>query len=415
LGNLDDTNRIHCLSEIIAKKLNYRERFADGIFYKRDIKNANFFKKIVAPPVNKRDLPYDSRFSNSITQTQFENFYKPVYDNENLNILGDFLDKSGITFGLEFETCTGFVPNRICYKYGLLALRDGSIQGLEYVTVPYSGRKGLYALRNVCLELAKRTKFDQSCALHLHLGGLNRDEESILSSYILGYLLQDEFFIMQPAYKKGGMGVKNKDFCKPLGSNVFNAVNKLSKGATSILSNFKHFFNFVSDGHDYAHYSNKLSKIDSHPSDPSGNHKWQIRSRYRWLNFVPIIFGNKQTLEFRQHTATFNFEKIINFLISNAIFIKIAGDSKKDILNKDSKLHKSLLKDASNNISIISDEIVSKFPELRTIKFRNDMYNNIRKEIMSTLRKNDDISGSTEGSYDKRIKTKLDPKFWGCE
>lgn len=415
LGNLEDGEKIHCISEVIAKNLTYRECFSDGVFYQRDLKNANFFKRIVPPPVNKRDLPYDSRFSNSITQTQFENFYKPVYDNTNLNILGDFLDKQGITFGLEFETSTGFVPNRICYKYGLLALRDGSIQGLEYVTVPYSGKKGLYALRNVCLELMKRTKFDQNCALHLHLGGLNRDEESILSSYILGYLLQDEFFIMQPAYKRGGLGVQNKDFCKPLSPKIFEDVNTLRKGETSILSNFKRFFNFVSDGVGYSNYNNKLSQIDSHPSDPSGNHKWQIRSRYKWLNFVPIIFGNKQTLEFRQHTATFNFEKVINFLFTCAMFIKASGEYKSEMLKKDSKLYKSLLKDPSNNLTIISTKILSKFPELRGIKNRNDIYNNIRKEIMSKLKKNSDVSGSKEYTYDKLISNKLDPKFWGNE
>ena len=40
-----------------------------------------------------------------------------------------------------------------------------------------------------------------------------------------------------------------------------------------------------------------LDNIISHPSDPNGNQKWNIRPRYLLFNIIPLIFGNKQTIE----------------------------------------------------------------------------------------------------------------------
>jgi hypothetical protein len=59
-----------------------------------------------------------------------------------------------------------------------------------------------------------------------------------------------------------------------------------------------------------------------HPRDGSNNfdHKWNIDMRYCHTNLINLLFGKRGTVEFRLHTASFNKDKIINWLfIVNAI------------------------------------------------------------------------------------------------
>ena len=57
--------------------------------------------------------------------------------------------------------------------------------------------------------------------------------------------------------------------------------------------------------------------------DEDGKHKWQIPGRYHWVNFVNLLFYNKnKTLEFRFLQPTTNYHKIINWIyILNAIVL----------------------------------------------------------------------------------------------
>lgn len=408
---VDKGTKKHCISETIAKSLKYREQFSTGLFYPRENNNANYFTKLTKPPISKTNLPYDSRFATNLTTVQYDKFFNPTFSNENLNKLGDFLESNGITFGVEFETSIGYIPDRLCYKYGLIALRDGSIGGLEYVTIPYSGRKGLYALKGVCEELSKRTNYDLKCALHIHLGGIKRNMTNILSSYILGYLTQDNFFNLQPPYKSGGSGIKSKDYCNPLDSSLFKSINSKVNNS-NIKNEFSKLFSFVSDGRTFDEYDYDLNKVKSHPSDPEGTRKWQIRSRYRWINFVPIIFGNKKTIEFRQHDATFDFFKVVNFLFNCATFIKIANDYKEDVLNDASDLYKSLKQTPLDSIKIMNSFLLKKCnSELKDIVKHNNEYNKIRANIMKELKDSGDIIGKNTSRYNKMYND-LNLKFW---
>ena len=51
------------------------------------------------------------------------------------------------TYGLEFEPSQGYIPEPICFRDGLIPLRDGSISGLEYSTVILEGDNGLSLLK----------------------------------------------------------------------------------------------------------------------------------------------------------------------------------------------------------------------------------------------------------------------------
>jgi len=59
------------------------------------------------------------------------------------------------TFGLEYETSVGIIPEDICFRDGLIPLRDGSISGNEYSTVVMAGNDGFNLLHQQLKTLRK--------------------------------------------------------------------------------------------------------------------------------------------------------------------------------------------------------------------------------------------------------------------
>ena len=70
-------------------------------------------------------------------------------------------------------------------------------------------------------------------------------------------------------------------------------------------------YNFLSDGN--ADWDNSFTK--PHPNDPRRDRKWEVHSRYYFVNFINMLFGkNIKTVEFRVHNATTNIDKLVNWL-----------------------------------------------------------------------------------------------------
>lgn len=317
--------------EVLKNNLNYREQLSTGDFVHISLISSKEFNKILKPKNEyKTSLPYDSR---GITDNHSD-IYNYLYNsnlNNNCNKLGEYLND--LTFGLEFETTSGFVPERITKKLGLIPLRDGSISGIEYVTVPLKEGKGVQTIVDVCKELNKRTIFDNSCALHLHIGGIPRTPEFILAFLKINSWLQNDIFSLFPLYKKYNMGIKNKNYSKPY--DIFDIFNKLDPiiNKDNINKNFDVLIrNLTSDKASYSDYKNDIKNICSHPADPQDNQKWNIHTRYFFYNFIPLIFGNKQTIEFRIHTPTFNSYKVLMFLLFNSMLIKFTKEHQTTIL-----------------------------------------------------------------------------------
>lgn len=320
----------YCLNEelLLDNKL-YRERLSNGEFYHIDLLDAKEFNKLKPPRQEyKTSLPYDSR--NVIKQ------YIQDYNNLEVNISKNIKDYSKIlgdlSFGLEFETIAGYIPDRLLSKTGLIPLRDGSIQGLEYVTVPMSGEKGLQTIVNATKILKQRTIYDETCSLHLHLGNVPRIKEFILAFFKVSCAIQDEIFSMFPLYKKYNFGVKNKNYSKPFP--VFELTSQMDTtiNSSNIDKNFNVLYEYLSMGQRFSDVNNDLDRVEVHPADPSNNAKWGIRTRYYNHNIIPLIFGNKQTIEFRIHTPTFDINKIIPFIIMNATIVNFTIKYQKEIL-----------------------------------------------------------------------------------
>ena len=210
------------------------------------------------------------------------------------------------TFGLEFETSMGFIPEELCFKNGLVPLRDGSISGTEYSTIVLSNKHGAVfgteLLQQQLLLLRERCYFNKECALHIHMGGFPVEPKAIYILHIIEKKLEDSLYegilprlsFQTSRYKKNG-----KDYCMRLPD--FYSFNDLFKYYTAM------------------NYMGSLSQ--PHPSDTAREQKWRIATRYFGLNLINMLcYSGPKTVEFRFLRPTFNYRKIrLWLLIFNAI------------------------------------------------------------------------------------------------
>lgn len=353
---LPSGERRRCIgSEVMKDNLDYREILSSGDYdFIGNMKAREFSVKRKPSSDYKNSLPYDSKGIIGRNMENYNKLYTPSKPLENeseiLKIIKD------LSFGLEFESIAGQIPKNICNKLGLMPLRDGSISGIEYVTIPLSGSKGISNIIDSVYELNRRTKYDDSCAMHLHLGNVPRTPEFLTAFFKLTLGVQDEIFKMFNLYKKYNFKYKNKNYSAPY--DTFRLLSKLDPVITdkNLIKNFDVIFTELSEGYPLRNFGDTgdLSKIDHHPRDPHGNQKWNISSRYHIHNLIPIIFGNKQTIEFRIHTPTYDIDKIMAFLCINSILVNFCIQNTKQILDGTIDSHTYSLTNIINNYGIVN-------------------------------------------------------------
>jgi hypothetical protein len=410
-----DSEIIYAINEdILINNYEYREKLNDGCYYHISLISSFDFKRIQTPENSyKTSLPYDSK---GITDKHLQ-MYNYLYDSKISNNTQDFsVLLEDLTFGLEFETIKGYVPERITKKLGLIPLRDGSITGLEYVTVPFKGAKGLQTLNDISKELEKRTIFTHQCSLHLHLGNVPRTPEFILAFFKLTLSIQEELFSLFPMYKKYNLGIKNKNYSSPY--NVYNLLSKMdpSIDKNNLNSNFSILLDYLGEETGfYETNDNDLKNIKYHPRDPSGNQKWNIKTRYFFHNFIPLIFGNKQTIEFRIHTPTYDINKINFFIGLNSILINFCKNNTEIILKDPNFLinNSKLIKIIENHLLFTDKNSVLKKNKKLSINafydyFKNTIY--YRKNAVETLTRQGNIIIEENDIYVKPIINWNDPK-----
>lgn len=215
-----------------------------------------------------------------------------------------FINELPYTFGLEFETAGGYLPQHQLYELGLIPLRDGSISGIEFSTVVLQGNMGLNLVKQQVEALDKHTIFDKDCSLHIHFGNFRLDGEVLLNvnnlfcnSDLKKYL--PEYTFSTHLYKSN----TDKNYCEY--NNKFRTFSEM----------YLYFVgkNFYGDLH------------QPHPRDLSGTRKWNIKTRYKAVNFVnALCYSNPKTIEYRMLRPTYNFDKILGWLFIYGAFIKYA-------------------------------------------------------------------------------------------
>jgi hypothetical protein len=325
-----NNNLYPCMNSQILENTNFLEDLnTNGYYHRQSIKSSSFSRIGNIPNGFKNNLLYDSRDLTKKQTKIYNELYNPVYA-DSITKYGDVL--KGLTFGLEFETVNGYVPQRLCDKLGLIPLKDGSIQGLEYVTIPLQHAKGMQTIIDSVKELSKRTIYNKDCSLHLHIGNIPRTEEFFLALFKILCLMENSMFDLFPVYKKYNYGVKKKHYTKPftMGESMYLLDRKID--SSNIKQNFDILYRYLSMGQSYNDVNSNLANVNYHPSDPQGNAKWNIRTRYHWVNLIPLLFGNKQTIEFRLHTPTYDVDKILNYLVICGALINFVKENTAKIL-----------------------------------------------------------------------------------
>lgn len=243
-------------------------------------------------------------------------------------------DSLKYSFGLEFETCCGYVPMHECLDKGLIPLRDGSIAGIEYVTIPFSGSEGISRLKSVVDILRETTAFDKECALHIHFGGFPVKEDKIYALYKLLYGLQQPMNYMfgwDWAYNTQRYKRNEKNYCSSL----------------PYLNSFEELYSYLV-GRPY--FGNLYQP---HPYDLENHSKWNIRSRYYMCNFINMLCFNKaKTIEFRFLRPTYHWGVIQFWIYLFNNILQYAEQYTKEIIatNVDDINYEKLILDLSKDI-----------------------------------------------------------------
>tara|TARA_R110000851_G_scaffold315229_2_gene477563 strand:- start:11122 stop:12870 length:1749 start_codon:yes stop_codon:yes gene_type:complete len=386
-------NKIYiCLNEELVKNCkNFEEAISNGIYYERNsVPALNFTEPVSCSKEYKFGLTYDSKGLTKPWSLRHDKLYKPIIFpqvEQFHHVLKD------LSFGLEFETTKGKIPDDKCHRLGLIPLRDGSIEGLEYVTIPLQGKLGIQTVIDSVEQLKKRTRFDNNCALHIHIGNLPRTEEFFIALYKVLFRIQEEIYDMFPFHKYKNLGIKKKHYTKPLPlATMLKLDTKIS--SKNVKENFDHIFRFLSMGSSYADSGNHLDNVTAHPSDPAGTSKWNIKTRYHWVNLIPLLFGNKQTVEFRIHTPTHDTNKVINYLFLCATIINFTKENTSKIIKNSALIANLTVHDILLNT--IGKEDVQITKEL-------SRYIDSRKEFISRRTRDGDlVANEDEFSYRSR-------------
>ena len=211
------------------------------------------------------------------------------------------------TFGIEYETACGMIPEHLCFRDGLIPLRDGSITGVEYSTTVLKKENGINLIRQQLETLNEYTEFNKECALHMHLGGFPVRGSYTFSLYSLFFLLQEDIkkYCNEWVYNTSQYKNSRKDYCKRLPE--FESFREMYENMVGIK------------------WSNSMRK--PHPNDVDRSHKWNIATRYYNVNFINMLcYESPKTIEFRFLRPSFNFTKIYTWLLVFNAILKTAEE-----------------------------------------------------------------------------------------
>jgi len=408
------------LNEKIAEKLGYIESIGDGFFYPKDEiteedKKGWFNKKTI--PATERSKSY-----NLESDPERKRQLQECYDKLDIKIspisrkiagwIGDY------TWGMEAEVINGHIPRRIRTIYGIKALKDGSLrhdggEGIEYVSMPMSGPKGVEVIRKFCQELSRRCEVNNLCSVHFHFGNVRKDKLYVIALYRIITLIQNELVKYFPYSRFNSIRPDGKVYCKLLNDLEINYIRILKCESEEnfhklVVEEFNKIYKWLNNG-------KGLSELVEEPkvirettiingkkmfcdkwlkkvfTTKSVNHaingqKWDRAERYFLVNFLNLFFSNIGTIEFRQMEGSTNSTKVLIWFVTCASVLKYAEDIKRGLSIKKLTLKDILI----DNIDEEYADYIMEYFKLRNKQFFNgDSYKGNYKSIENEWFKND--------------------------
>jgi hypothetical protein len=355
--------RKFAMTEDIATKAGYVECIADGNFYyKADLTKDDdrwFYKKDI--PKNERSSDYNLESSPDRKKELVDKYVNAKFP---ISVRARSLAKhlGDLSFGMEVEVINGFIPKRIRDVYGVKALKDGSLrhggsegggEGIEYVTMPMSGPKGIQTIMDLMKEFSKRCDVNNFCSLHYHFGNVRKDKLYVLSLYKVMRMIQGELKTYFPFSRFNSIKPDGKIYCKLLENLNINERNILKQTSEeefkkSVVSEFNKFYTWLNNGkglnEEFAppsivrqvvevggkkmFYDSWLRNIYSTKivQHAISGQKWDKPQRYYIINFLNLFFNSIGTIEFRCHESTTNATKALIWLLTCASILRFAED-----------------------------------------------------------------------------------------
>lgn len=340
-----DGKTLYALDEDVAIQLGYEENINNSYFHK-NAENSGYTGKIGSGEQYPFKLEYNLKDygKGSLIAEATDFFMEVAAPNLVITDREEFMSKflGTHTFGLEYETSKGFIPPRFMYRWGLMPLRDGSISGTEYVSIPLRGAQGLQAIKAHCEVLNKRTINNEYCSLHLHIGNIKKTPLFAVALYCLCYRLQEELHEMLPPFKRSVHFIKSKDkdhaqLLKSLDIVYNNGIIEPDTGnvtKTSLDTAFGRIWSFLTGGYEMNETFNP--KTGRHPQE--GRSKWHWFPRYHWVNFLNLYFG-PGTIEFRCHHASSDFIQVSNWFFICIAIVRYSEQYPEQIISGDYKIN----------------------------------------------------------------------------
>lgn len=288
------------------------------------------------------------------------------------------------SFGLEIETISGILPERLTKNIAFESVHDGSLRdhddnktyGKEYVTDVLQGDLGLLEIKKLLFEIKKRCLIDKRCSVHYHLGEINFTKENTILMYYLYSIIQEEIFSLLPISRHNNIYCKK---LKPLFS--YSDIQKLCSDERnfSILMYYNILITLLSSKSSASYIINKLK---NHPQGHKCGYNHNSE-RYCWVNFIPAVFNTREnqvyTIEFRALNGTNNYTDIKNFLMICMALVSIVEDHKSYIYNTKDFLLEDILKLVyPKNYRHLVEWI-----NIRKYKFNNASFLNDNKKIIA--------------------------------
>ena len=318
-------------SEKLAKELGFEEDLFGGYFY--NPKNT----RALPSPIAYKPFKLPKFRSSSKSQRIKFGAESPSFK---------ITEGKRYSFGIELETSAGAVPNYIAKDLNVECVYDGSIRdddgkkrmGGEYVTGVLRGDAGMRHLYKITNELSKRCLINNTCSVHVHVGGVDFNKEMIVMLWKINQILEEELFAMMPPSRL------TREHCKKMKHINFDLKKKGVSYDVLIDKYFNQIFKIISLGREP---SATVNKRFNHPAGHSCGYNTST-PRYWWINFVPAMFNLKglenYTIEFRQHSATLNFTKIKNWALIVFGIVYVAENHQELIASSKSMTIEEMLK-----------------------------------------------------------------------
>jgi len=284
------------------------------------------------------------------------------------------------SIGIEFETSCGHLKEDLCKDLGLIPVKDGSISGHEYITLPYK-KNVIQKAIDACVALRYGTAIDSRCSTHVHIGGLRTDRVFVASLYELWSYVQDEFYELIVVNKRSVGYINNKaqgpkDHCKPVPK--FNYLD--------LKSHYKNIFTLFNSSlpPSNTYHRGKLA----HDS----KQKWNIDCRYYNLNMINLLNGN-DVVEFRIHGPTLNEVKLVNYLLILNAVIEFASKYSNIVMHRKEKLYlEKIIKVIYANHPDISKTLINYINHRKNLYINNIFKDDIWGEELQDLTPPDDCN-----------------------